>query len=188
MAKLESGRIRLIMVMSLEDQVVDRILMQNWHTAEKYFMNIPGKTGWSPIPSGYRLFNTAFPGEVLATDCSAWDWTCPSWVPEVVLDMRLALCRSVSPEYESALRARFACVLRDAVVRLPDGRRFKQVGWGLMKSGWFRTIAFNSTAQVLVNELAWLRAGFDGAVRGLWTMGDDVLLEWADDLDQSGGR
>lgn len=184
-SKVQEGRWRLIMCMSLEDQMVDRILFQSWSQAEKDFTAIPGKTGWSPIPSGYRLFNTQFPGDVLATDCSAWDWTCPEWVPDAILRMRKAQMKGYSQEYWTAVTTRFACVLRDAVVRLPDGRRFRQEGWGLLKSGWYRTIAFNSSALTLINLLAWKRAGFEGELPRIWTMGDDVLLAWSDQLDQT---
>lgn len=182
-AKLDSGRLRLIMVMSLEDQVVDRILMSTWSEAEKDFFSIPGKTGWTPLPLGYRLFESVFPGKVLGTDCSSFDWTFPAWVAKALLEIRLSMVSGSDPVYETMVRNRWSAVLEKSIVRLPDGTRYMQQGWGVMKSGWFRTIAENSSAQVLINSLAWLRAGFKDPLPTMWTMGDDVILNWDHDND-----
>lgn len=179
--KIRTGRLRLIMVMSLEDQVVDRYLMSNWSSAERDFFSIPGKTGWSPLPLGYRYFETTFDGDTLATDFSSFDWTLPPWVPELILDARIAQCKSPSARYITQLRSRFAAVLRDAVIRMPNGTRYRQQGWGLMKSGWFRTIAFNSSAVCALYLLAWKRSGQPGPLPDLWTMGDDAILAWPPD-------
>uniref|UniRef100_A0AAT9JA11 RNA-directed RNA polymerase n=1 Tax=Neotermes castaneus sobeli-like virus 1 TaxID=3133514 RepID=A0AAT9JA11_9VIRU len=171
---------RLIMVMSLEDQMVDRILMRSWqHVEERNVMSIPGKTGWTPTPAGFRQFNATFTGPVLATDCSSFDWTFPSWVAQELLEIRLSMMERSDPVYEKLVRARWAQVLRDAVLQLPSGDRLQQVGWGLMKSGWLRTIAENSSAQVLINALAWIRCGQSiASFPTIWTMGDDVILDW----------
>jgi len=179
LAKIESGTLRLIMVMSLEDQMVDRVLFGTWAEAERDFFSIPGKTGWVPIPYGYRYFNSVFAGSVLATDCSAFDWTFPEWVATSLLEMRLSMVRGPSDEYVAMATNRWAQVLRYAVIRLPTGERFQQRFWGLMKSGWYRTIAENSSAQVLINLLAWKRAGFAGELPTMWSMGDDVILDWS---------
>lgn len=177
--KLKTSRYRLIMVTSLEDQMVDRYLMANWQTEESYnVLQIPGKTGWTPLPGGYKTFNSVFPREVLATDCSSFDWTFPEWLPPLLLQLRLDQTRKPPAWYVNALENRWAAVLKEATLRLPNGARYKQTRWGLMKSGWFRTIAENSAAQVLINALAWRRAGFRSPFPTIWTMGDDVLMEW----------
>lgn len=181
-SKMRAGRYRLIMVMSLEDQVLDRVLMSNWSEEEK-FWRIPGKSGWSPVPAGYRYLNSAFPGDVLATDCTAFDWTFPEWVAKALLQLRLDMMVNPSEAYIQVLSARWRAVLRDAIVRLPDGRRFQQNRWGLMKSGWFRTIAENSSAQVLINALAWYRSHPTLPFPTIWTMGDDVLMSRPPQLD-----
>lgn len=175
-AKIREGRLRLIMVMSLEDQMVDRLLMGTWAEEEKYW-KVPGKTGWTPLPVGYRLFNSTFTGDVLATDCSSFDWTFPEWVAPCLLKMRLDMVKNPSEEYVKMLTARWEAVMKHAIVRLPDGTRFRQTRWGLMKSGWFRTIAENSSAQVLINALAWIRSHPNQPFPVLWTMGDDVIID-----------
>nr|QQM16346.1 putative replicase [Mafsystermes virus] len=177
--KAEKGAWRLIAVPSLEDQVVDRVLMTTWQdTEQRSLSRIPPKSGWSPLPTGHYFFERTFSGPVLATDCSAFDWTVPEWACELLLELSIDMLERDSPGYVRLLRARWAQVLRDAVVRLPDGTRWRQTGWGVMKSGWFRTIAFNSCVQYLINALAWVR--FRGPERPptIWTMGDDVIMKW----------
>nr|QQM16241.1 putative replicase [Wifsystermes virus] len=187
--KVRDRRFRLIMVMSLEDQMVDRILFQEWSAVESdNVMSIPGKSGWSPLPFGYRLFDRAFPGKTLATDCSAFDWTVPEWAVAMLMDLRLEM---VVPDdgferYAHAVRARFRQVLGpDCVIRLPDGQRLSQERYGLMKSGWFRTIAENSAIQVLTHSLAWMRSHPGQYLPNMWTMGDDVVMGWSDLYDQA---
>uniref|UniRef100_A0AAT9JH82 RNA-dependent RNA polymerase n=1 Tax=Prorhinotermes simplex sobeli-like virus 1 TaxID=3133517 RepID=A0AAT9JH82_9VIRU len=176
--KVQAGRLRLIMVISLEDQMVDRLLFHHWSETElRNCLKIPGKTGWTPIPFGYRVFNQELPRDWLATDCSSFDWTFPSWLPNALLRLRKDLSPPQSKDYWDKVYARYSQVLERAVVRLPTGERFIQIGTGLMKSGWFRTISENSAAQVLINLLAWLRAGFEMQdFPRIWTMGDDVIL------------
>lgn len=181
--KCREGAWRLIMNPSLEDQMVDRILMTTWADHEHHF-KVPGKTGWSPLPNGYRYFEGCFPEgkPVLATDCSSFDWTFPEWIPPLLLELRKLCMHSSDSVYELMLERRWDAVLRDAVIRLPDGRRFRQSRYGVMKSGWFRTIAENSSAQLAINALAWVRS-HDVPFPPMWSMGDDVIIAWDDDYD-----
>lgn len=170
------------MVLSLEDQVVDRWLFYDWHLAELDEVIYPTKVGWSPIPSGYRDVERTFPHLCLNTDCSSFDWTLPSWVVDLVIELRLSQCRNMTTEYEAAVRNRYREVLgTGAIVRLPDGSRYCQTRPGMMKSGWFRTLSDNSLAQLLIHGLAFYRA-FGTLPPTIWTMGDDVLMNWGKDL------
>lgn len=180
-AKVEDDRLRLIMVLSLEDQVVDRILFQNWvEMEERHVLDIPGKTGWVPIPFGYRVFNRAFPSRMLATDCSSFDWTVPPWASEMLLELRMEQS-PLTIDQQILISRRWEQVMgRRCVVALPDGSRFQQGTSGLMKSGWFRTIADNSDLQLLINALAWIRSHRHKRFPLMWSMGDDVALDWGD--------
>uniref|UniRef100_A0AAT9JA40 RNA-dependent RNA polymerase n=1 Tax=Macrotermes natalensis sobeli-like virus 1 TaxID=3133513 RepID=A0AAT9JA40_9VIRU len=171
------------MVLSLEDQMVDRVLFDPWVKGELAKVSaIPSKTGWSPLPSGFRQLMSSFPDLALATDCSSYDWTVQEWVVLELLECKLAQCGDC-PVYKDLVRARFRQVLRDAVIRLPDGSRWQQQGWGLMKSGWLLTINVNSGTQFLNNALAWIRS-HTGDIPEIWVMGDDVLLAWSDHYSQ----
>uniref|UniRef100_A0AAT9JGD2 RNA-directed RNA polymerase n=1 Tax=Zootermopsis nevadensis sobeli-like virus 2 TaxID=3133523 RepID=A0AAT9JGD2_9VIRU len=168
--------------MSLEDQMVDRILYSGFSLIEKRkCLSIPGKTGWSPLPVGFKAFRAKFNDEdVLATDCSAFDWTFPEWVVDLLLVLYEDMLVNPSDTFSKMFRARWYQVLHRAILRLPDGTRYEQCDAGLMKSGWFRTISVNSAAQVLIHDLAALRSGIRRPIQ-LWTMGDDVLMSWPKD-------
>lgn len=184
LSKLESGRLRLIMVLSLEDQMVDRIIFGGWVEDELLrVMDLPSKAGWSPLPFGFSQLNRAFPDQVLATDCSSFDWTVPEWVISTYIRVKLAQCE-FDPAWHAAIVNRLRQVLGDAVIRLPGGERYQQALPGIMKSGWFLTISANSSFQFLINVLAWLRSHPRRPFPLIWTMGDDVLLEWKDSFSQ----
>lgn len=165
--------------MGLVDQMVDRILfgpMQRTEIANVHA--IAGKTGWSSVPEGYKSLVSEFPGDVLATDCSAFDWTFPEWLVEVTIRTRLEQLDSHDPVYERMARRRWFEVLgTDCVVRLPGGQRYRQLKPGLMKSGWYLTISVNSQAQELLTIAAYRRC-FTTRIPKVWSMGDDVLMEW----------
>lgn len=183
--KIVDGRLRLIMCVSLEDQMVDRILFQNWtRQEERHVLDIPGKTGWTPVPFGYRKFKSSFTRGVLATDCSAFDWTVPAWVSDLLLELMLDQTE-LSVEQTSVIRNRWNQVLgTGCVVRLPDGSRYRQETRGLMKSGWYRTIATNSDIQFLIHALAFHRAFPRQRCPLVWTMGDDVIMDWPPSCSQ----
>lgn len=150
-------------------------------------MNRAGKSGWAPMPNGFYDVLECFPDEVLATDCSAFDWTFPSWIPNLILKIKLEQMQYYCSEYAVAAQARFAEVLgKRCTIRLPDGSRLRQQVDGIMKSGWLLTISANSDAQELITLLAWSRAYPTlGPCPMLWSMGDDVLMRWYPGLDSA---
>lgn len=179
-SKIRDKRYRLISVLSLVDQMVDRCL---FGTAIATEVDAPlstvGKTGWSPFPEGFVHLEHRFSGAVLATDCSAFDWTFPDWLVPLTHRLRMDLMRGSSADYRSACLARWNEVLgTSCVVRLPDGRRLRQMRPGLMKSGWLNTISINSIAQWLITTLAYRRLYPDRPCPVMWAMGDDVLMGW----------
>lgn len=183
--KIASKRYRLISCLSLVDQLVDRVLFGQWSSKEiDTVMDRAGKTGWSLLPVGFYDFLETFPDSVLATDCSAFDWTYPAWVVEMIFDIKLQQMESYPPEFEIAVKARMKEVLgSNCVVRLPDGERLRQLIPGIMKSGWYLTINLNSDAQDLITNLAYRRA-YHSPCPKLWAMGDDVIMRWPEGQDQ----
>lgn len=188
MSKIDDDRLRLIMVLSLEDQVVDRILFQEVVEAHLYEVhNIPTKAGWAPLPLGYKSFAASFPHQVYATDCSSFDWTVPEWVVHLWLQCYADTLIEPEPGYLEAVANRLEQVLGPrCIVALPDGSRYLQDGWGLMKSGWLRTISGNSEFQFLIHALAWVRSHRLLPMPETWVMGDDVAMGWDDEFDQTG--
>lgn len=185
-SKIAEKRYRLIACLSLEEQCVDRWLFMDWVTTQlDNCMKIPSKTGWSPLPNGFRDYLLEMAGYGLATDCSAFDWTWKDWMVEQVLECKLAQCRS-SPEhlaiYRRVVLLRFSQILGPhCEVALPNGEVYRQTFWGFMKSGWYLTISLNGDCQVACNALAWIRYWRKLGLMAppfppIWVMGDDVRV------------
>lgn len=157
--------------------MVDRVLFYPWLQAEiENVDKVTSKTGWSPIPEGFRVLRNCFPlTESVAVDKTAWDWTMPGWVVKAYYQAKMAQCVNPSDEYERACQNRMREVVGPScIIRLPSGRRLRQTSWGLMKSGWLLTLSMNSAAQYFQHALACKRLGW--TVMSMWAMGDDLLM------------
>jgi hypothetical protein len=184
--KVEAKRWRLISSFSLREQVLDHMLfdaqndleIENWH-------KLPFKAGMSLGGGGYRLFRDG--AEWVASDKSAWDWTVPGWVIEADFSFRCLMCVNSYVEDDGYKRWKHLAQIRyrqtygmgaesgeGPILQLSDGRRFRQLQPGLVKSGSVNTIATNSHAQVLLHEIAWRRAGLT-AETDIWALGDDTV-------------
>lgn len=170
------GRWRVITSFSLEDKIIDGMLFGPWLEDEiRHPYRTVQKAGWAIVPEGYRRLMAEMPEEsqCYASDKTAWDWVCPAWVVDYYLDCKLSHhCHS--PDHRAAIRARFAYLYGTGfVVRFPDGRRFRQGFYGMMKSGSVLTLSLNSLAQAAMHWLACLRAG--EPLGRVWALGDDFL-------------
>lgn len=169
------------------DQVIDRILylpMVGVETREP--MLGVNKAGWAPFPGGYQRLKTAFPEDAsLAVDKTAWDWTMPGWCVEAYFKVKLSQCSNLSDRYVRLCHARSSYVVGPrARIVMPDGLSYRQVEWGLMKSGWLLTISMNGLAQCFQHCLAWHRMGSHISAPPMWALGDDSLVKWyGHDLD-----
>lgn len=192
MSKLENDRARVIWCLSLVDQLVDKVLFNRWIWVEIDNVETSvSKTGWAPIPGGYKWLNVEFPdgGFNVAVDKTAWDWTMPGWVVVAYLENKLAQCRDPDQPYVSACVNRFAEVMAMATVRLPDGRLYQQKEVGVMKSGWLLTLSCNSAAQYYQHCLAWYRWHGGNPISSpppMWAMGDDMLVNFTGAKDPNG--
>lgn len=132
------------------------------------------------MPEGFKAIWYNFPEEeALAIDKTAWDWTMPPWVVALYFHVKMLQVRDATPEYQRMVLMRMSQVVGpDAVVRLPDGQRVRQHGWGLMKSGWLLTLSMNSMAQWGQHSLTWQRMKRHDSEPLCWAMGDDMLLSW----------
>lgn len=186
LAKVADGRWRLIWCPSVEDQMVDRLLFGPWVDAEIDNVDrATSKSGWTPIPEGYRMLHAQMPREdqCLAVDKSSWDWTCPWWVIQEYVEAKLEQVRVLPQGYEMAVRTRMMYMFGPGCrVVWPDGVEIQQDGYGLMKSGFLLTLSINSAGQLFQHAVVELRAQFIPALRLLllgtllWAMGDDSIL------------
>lgn len=175
-SKVQQGRWRVITSFSLEDKIIDGMLFGPWIEDEiRNPLRTVQKAGWAVVPEGYRRLLAEMPNESLcyASDKTAWDWVCPAWVIDYYLDCKLSHHRH-EPGHRAAIIARFAYLYGTGfVVRFPDGRRFRQGFYGMMKSGSVLTLSLNSLAQAAMHWLACLRAG--ERLERVWALGDDFL-------------
>lgn len=180
MSKLQEERYRLIWSLALEDQVVDRWLYGRFVDMEiDHCLEVTSKTGWNPLPDGFKAFWRSFPKEVetLATDCSMFDWTYPAWL--VYWVMLTYVCQlSWKPDgYMRAFWTRISEVMGPrCVVRLPNGEEFIQQRWGVMKSGFLLTLSMNSRGQFILCGVA-LRLEIGKSLLEFWAMGDDMIMQ-----------
>ncbi|APG75946.1 hypothetical protein 2 [Wuhan house centipede virus 4] len=140
------------------------------------------KSGWSPLPGGYQRLLAEFPAnESLAVDKALWDWTLPSWVIYIYVVLKFYQMKD-SAEVDSGLYwrlvwARLRHVLGPCTrFEMPNGLRWRQQFWGVMKSGCYLTLSLNSLAQEAQHVLAWLRCFGGESIPLLWAMGDDTLV------------
>jgi hypothetical protein len=178
--KLASQRERIISCLSLEDQVVDRILFWPWVDAEiRNVARVTSKSGWAPLPDGYKALALTFPADQsIAIDKTAWDWTMPAWVVVHYMAVKFLQCMDLDDHYQVLCWNRMLQVVGPgAVFRFPDGERRRQRVVGLMKSGWLLTLSMNSMAQWAQHALASFRVGMT-QVPYMWAMGDDNLVRW----------
>lgn len=176
----------MISALSLEDQMVDRLLMYPMQEAEnRQPMSVTSKSGWSAVPGGYQRMIYDFPeAESYAVDKKLWDWTMPEWVVFEYVRAKFRQCR----KDKSASRTLWQWMVwrrvyytfgPGAALAEPSGVMWRQTYWGLMKSGSLLTLSMNGAAQAFQHALAWFRMEgrpeMDWPPR-IWTMGDDTLM------------
>lgn len=182
--KLADGRYRLISGVSLVDTMIDRILF-SW--LSRAVLEKSGKTpvrvGWDVSGGGWRELYNYFAGQtVTCIDKSSWDWTMQPWVSHALLHVIKQLMFNAPEWHVRMIESRFRLLFGLAIFRFSDGTQVKQVGTGIMKSGCYMTIIFNSIAQILLHVGATLRMGGDPQEGMPECLGDDTVQTTPKDL------
>lgn len=189
-AKLDEGRYRLIMSVSLVDQLVARVLFQNQNRTEialwraipskpgfglstdeqvsEFFACLSRDVGCTPehLASNWRDY-------IVPTDCSGFDWSVSDWLLEDEMEVRNRLTRNING---LCLRLR-SCWLRciaNSVLCLSDGSLLAQRVPGVQKSGSYNTSSSNSRIRVM--------AAYHCGASWAMAMGDDALESRDSDL------
>jgi len=177
--KLEEGRVRLIMVNSLIDQMVERFLFEPQNSAEiASHTTLPSKPGMGLHDEGLKHLREALAGipNPRASDANAYDWRVLWWHLEMDLEVRKRLT-GLAPGAPllRAMEARFWALANAAFV-FSDGVVWSQVEPGIMKSGSVLTAATNSRIRYMLARLVGANSG--GKIVGCqlaMTMGDDCV-------------
>lgn len=186
MSKIEEGRLRLIMSVSLIDSLVDRILfMRLMCMVVDKFADSKILIGWSPVKGGYRLIENLFQGRSVSIDKKAWDWSVPHWLLEIVKRVIIDLAVDAPMWWRNAVEARFRCLFVHPLFVFKDGAVGEQAKPGIMKSGCYLTILINSLGQLILHEMAISRLNLDRRLtEPIVVMGDDSLQKWFDGVTQ----
>lgn len=157
MSKIEEGRFRLIVGSPLPFQIFCHMLFDftNDMLISKSY-ELPTQQGIILNSGNWRNYRKSWVslGLDLGVDKTAWDWTVPGWKVDLVMQLRSRLV--FGSKYERwCLMARKAyhCLYYDAKLILSDGRCFKQMYPGIMKSGCVNTISDNSFMQIIDHVL-----------------------------------
>lgn len=181
--KLNEGRYRLIMSVSLVDQLVARVLFQAQNKRELLL--------WRAIPSkpGFGLSTDAQASEfidilasdlfisrsellehheryVVPTDCSGFDWSVAPWIMEDEMEVRNRLTVGCT-DLTRQLRACWLKCLMNSVLAFSNGALAAQRVPGIQKSGSYNTSSSNSRVRVMM--------AYHTGASFACAMGDDAL-------------
>ncbi|DAZ87627.2 TPA_asm: P1-P2 fusion protein [Trachyspermum ammi polerovirus] len=189
-SKLDEGRYRLIMSVSLLDQLVARVLFQSQNKLEiALWRAVPSKPGFGlSTDSQIEDFTDCLakqvgvtPDEVVEnwkdylvpTDCSGFDWSVSDWLLEDDMEVRNRLTINCSPLLRR-LRAGWLKCISNSVLCLSDGTLLAQTKPGVQKSGSYNTSSSNSRIRVM--------AAYHSGASWAMAMGDDALESKDTDL------
>lgn len=183
LAKIAEGRFRLIMAVSLEDTMIDRMLYSPaMKLAVDHWTELPIKVGYSPLQGKFRLLKQAFPRGSMSTDKKAWDFSVKPWLVEMWRQFLEDLVGGGPSWWVELHRARFCSLYGPATLyEFADGSQAIQQYPGVMKSGCFNTLLLNSVGQVIMTEFANLRLGIP--FPEYWAVGDDTVEEIPQDVE-----
>jgi hypothetical protein len=168
--KMDSGKMRLIMSVSLVDQLVERVLYQLQNNAEiDDWESCPSKPGMGLNDEGLSVLHQNFQrmAAALGTDVGGYDWG----ITQVFLDSEASYRNGQvgAPLYSDTMCARRVRLLGLSVLVFGDGTVVQQIVRGVQKSGSYNTSAGNSHIRVVVDKL------IGGPTTKVCAMGDDCV-------------
>nr|UHS71607.1 MAG: putative RNA-dependent RNA polymerase [Barnaviridae sp.] len=181
-AKVESGKLRIISNVSIVDQLIERVLCAKQNKAEiRRWKTCPSKPGMGLHDEGLRelfaevcdAFSTH---EKLAeTDISGWDWSVKDWLLGFDAELRTELYHApITSALAHLLWFRGYAVARK-VFCLSNGQLFEQRVPGIQASGSYNTSSSNSRMRIVLAYLIGCRWAI--------AMGDDDVEDFVDGAD-----
>lgn len=175
--KLNEGRYRLIMGVSLVDTIVDRIIfgeLLRTAASPANVLRTPCAVGWAPNKGGWR-FISLYTKNGFSIDRKAWDWTVCEWLVRLWEDFIKDLHPDHPLWWSELVSRRFTCLFYIARFSFPDGQLIQQGTPGIMKSGCLLTLLLNSVGQTILHVIAQLNLERDPFDNIPLSMGDDTL-------------
>lgn len=173
--KLEEGRVRLIMSVSLADKVIEMLLSKHLHKLEiANWMKIPSKPG-----IGFtRAMNTLVYDDVMSknnmafADVSGWDWTCKPWLMKTCAEGKIQLCNNPSRDWMMLVRLE-PIIEAESMYQFSDGLLVSPTYKGIVNSGKYKTSRDNSWMRVFLATLV--------GSKDVIAAGDDTVETYVDD-------
>jgi len=196
--KIEAEMLRIITCMPVHKLVKNNCIFRNYlnKTSEAWRNGSVMFYGFNPtIPNATEKLRKRFEGKILhGSDKTNWDFSYFGWIFDIYKQYHCRIVRKPRSwdeerfdQFKSDVCQTIDEVYKDCVYTTSDGRRFKQVVDGIMKSGWFMTIDANTFAQIVLNTLALMRCGVsDDDILNKFDMvagGDDDLDSFPDGFD-----
>lgn len=156
-SKLVEERYRLISAVSLIDTMVDRMLLEPIQKQAISCCTLtPVVMGYTPMIGGHYTLRSLL-GEAesyLSLDKSAWDWSVPGWMIDAIEKLIVNLNPNAPDWWLKVLRMRHDMLFEKCVYRFQDNVKAYQPNRGVMKSGCYATLMYNSVGQLILEVLA----------------------------------
>jgi len=173
--KLEEGRVRLIMSVSLVDKIIEMLLSRHLHKLEiANWYHIPSKPGIGFTPAMNEIVYTdiASSPNMAYTDISGWDWSCKTWLMEDAVKAKILLCDNPSLDWSTLVLSEFY-IESESVYQFSDGEMVTPNFKGIVNSGKYKTSRDNSWMRVCL-------ATHVGSKKVI-ANGDDTVESYVDD-------
>jgi hypothetical protein len=154
--KIKTGRVRLIMSVSLTDKIIEMLLCR--HLTKKEIQN------WRDIPSKPGIgFTEQDSASVYAdvmdcglpmsyADISGWDWGVKQWQVVDAAQATVLLAEESSAVFEHLMIAK-AILETESIYQFSDGTMVQPLFKGIVNSGKYRTSRDNSFMRVRIADL-----------------------------------
>jgi hypothetical protein len=179
LAKVEAGRWRLIMSVSLSYSIAQAVLYQDSIDEDvRRNSSIPSKPGWVSTDLGYvdlYMWVRRFVRPPMSMDVAAWDWSVPYCLMALEAECYIA-CNKASPSWANMIRNETFCTA-SSVISSSQGDLFVFHKPGIVKSGGRRTAQANSRSRDLLSFLTDRKVNPNSTDHWSMTMGDDCVEE-----------
>lgn len=175
-SKLNEGRVRLIMSVSIVDKIIQMYLRKFIHDIEiMNWTTVPSKPGISFDPKGTdRIYEQGQKLDI-SSDLSGYDWSYNNWMKKADVEFKIYMCDNPSPQWVHLMHASRVC-LSDNYYQTSDGKLLKLSFKGIMNSGEYITGNCNSFTRILAAAIV---GGFPAIA-----MGDDCLETYTDNAKE----
>jgi hypothetical protein len=197
-SKIDAGMPRIIAGMPAHKTIKNNCVFENFMTSlVDNWKRSPIKLNFNPQRPGdiahlAEVFKSKKVGD---SDKKNWDYNFLEWLFRMVEQVTVELAERPDlmseeefSEYIRDVRSCFSEVVTHAKYRCSNGKVFGHERGGIMKSGWFMTIAANSIGQLCLHVLVMIRMGYSNEqiMSGDFAIaagGDDVLQTFPDEFD-----